>query len=133
MNTVCFEERCLELVINLCLELEGIVSFCFFILTFCNIYFFILYRLTAQKKAKSVQNTLSMDFLHLSCSKMEERFVVGYYKISTSKEMILLTTGLEISACPLANASVKPVRRVEISGYSPGLASTIFIFRKIKL
>lgn len=95
MNTVvvCFEERCLELVINLCWELEGIVSFCFIILIFCNIScFFILYRLIAQKKAKSVQNTISMDFLHLSCSKMEERFVVGYYKISTSKEMILLTS-----------------------------------------
>ena len=41
--------------------------------------------------------------------------------------------GLEISARPLANASVKPVGRVEISGYSSGLASRIFIFRKIKL
>ena len=42
-------------------------------------------------------------------------------------------TGLEISARPLANASVKPVGRVEISGYSPGLVSRIFILRKIKL
>ena len=41
--------------------------------------------------------------------------------------------GLEISARPLTNASVKPVGRVENSGYSPSLASEIFIFGKIKL
>ena len=44
-----------------------------------------------------------------------------------------ISTGLEISTRPLANASVKPVGRVEIAGYSPGLASRIFIFKKIKL
>ena len=43
------------------------------------------------------------------------------------------TAGLEISTCPLANASVKPIGRVEIAGYSPSLAGRIFIFRKIKL
>ena len=47
--------------------------------------------------------------------------------------LFAVLSGLEISARPLANASVKPVGRVEISGYSPGLASRIFIFRKIKL
>ncbi len=36
-------------------------------------------------------------------------------------------SGLEISAHPLAKASVKTVRRVQITDHSPGLASTIFI------
>ncbi len=39
---------------------------------------------------------------------------------------ILLLTGLEISARPLAQASVKTVGRVQIMDHSPGLASTIF-------
>ena len=46
---------------------------------------------------------------------------------------IIRNAGLEINARPLANASVNPVGRVEISGYSPGFASRIFIFRKIIL
>ena len=46
---------------------------------------------------------------------------------------INFTPGLEISARLLANVSVKPVGQGEIAGYSPGLASRIFIFRKIKL
>ena len=36
-----------------------------------------------------------------------------------------LYAGLEISACPLAKASVKTVGRVQIKVHSPGLASTI--------
>ena len=42
---------------------------------------------------------------------------------------IHLTTGLEISARPLAQASVKTVGRVQITDHSPGLASTIIISR----
>ncbi len=38
-------------------------------------------------------------------------------------------TGLEISARPLAQASVKTVGRVQFTEHSPGLASTIFISR----
>ena len=41
----------------------------------------------------------------------------------------LLNTGLDISACPLAQGSVKAVGRVQITDHSPGLASTIFSFR----
>ena len=46
---------------------------------------------------------------------------------------VCTVAGLEISARPLTNASGKPVGRVEIAGYSPGLPSRIFIFGKTKL
>ena len=36
-------------------------------------------------------------------------------------------SGLEISARPLAQASVKTVGRVQVTDHSPGLASTILI------
>ena len=54
--------------------------------------------------------------------------VVIFYTCKRQKKSPV--TGLEISARPLANASINPVGQVEISGYSPGLASRIFIFRK---
>ena len=42
----------------------------------------------------------------------------------------LSVAGLEISARLLAQASVKTVGRVQVTGYSPGLASTIIISRR---
>ena len=42
----------------------------------------------------------------------------------------MTTPVFSFSARPLANVSGKTAGRVEIEGYSPGLASGIFIFAK---
>lgn len=53
-------------------------------------------RLIAQQKAKSAQNIIFVAFLHLNCSKMEERFVLGTENLNFQQTLSNLFRAMSI-------------------------------------